>query len=83
MEFTAKGHLLLIGFCIRILQIVKEVFEQINTLLCFIAYFKDRTDNLALHLPIYQNNILFIKDNISNFRAKLPYLGSQLIYDVF
>lgn len=50
--------------------------------MCLITCNKYRTYNLALHLTIYKNDVFFVKDNISYFKADLPDLSSQFVEDV-
>ena len=58
VKLASIGLILQIGLSIRELQVVQEVLEQLNALQSHVAYLKDGAYNLALHLPVYQYNVL-------------------------
>jgi len=51
-------------------------------LLCLVANLENRAHNLALHLPVNQNDIFLVINDVSNLRTNFPYLSSQLINDI-
>lgn len=83
VELAAKRLLLLVGLGVLVLQRVQEALEKGDALLGNVADLKDRAHNLALHLSIYQNDVLFILDYVADFASDLPNLSSELVHNVF
>jgi hypothetical protein len=74
VKLAAKGHLLAVVVLVGVLEIVEEVFEQVDALLGQVAHLEDGAHDLALHLPVNKNNVFLVVDDVSDFRAQFPNL---------
>lgn len=82
MELAPKRLLLLIRLRVLVLEGVKEALEEGDALLGQVAHLEDRTHDLALHLPVDQNYVLFVLNNVSDLAADLPNLRAELVHNV-
>ena len=82
MELAAISLVLELRLQIRELEVIEEVLEEVDALEGPVADLEYRADDLALHLLVDKNDVLFIVNNIADLEAYFPNLIPQLVYDI-
>lgn len=78
MKLSAILVLLLRSFNVCELQVIEEILEQYYAFKSLVAHLEYRAD--AFHLPVHEDNILFVVDDVSNFLTNIPNLSSKFVY---